>query len=125
MHGEPLMATLLTPRGSSSAPVKPAKPRLAPVQPERETEPLFHVVLHDDDDHTYRYVVEMIVKIFGYDPAKAFDMACEVDENGVVILATLDEELARWRVRQIHDYGADPYSKNSKGSMKATLEPAE
>ncbi len=26
--------------------------------------PLYHVVLLDDDDHTYDYVVEMLTKIF-------------------------------------------------------------
>ena len=29
-----------------------------------ELTPLFHVVLLDDDDHTYDYVIEMLQKLF-------------------------------------------------------------
>ncbi|MDZ4289458.1 MAG: ATP-dependent Clp protease adaptor ClpS [Prosthecobacter sp.] len=117
----------MTPSNASAAPVKPAGPRIAPVQPEREPElePPYHVILYDDNDHTYRYVVEMIVAIFCYEEARAFLMACEVDANGRVILATVHKELAELRVEQIHEFGADPYSKNSKGSMSASMEPAE
>jgi ATP-dependent Clp protease adaptor protein ClpS len=121
------MPKVLTPRNATAAPVKPAGPHVAPVQPESEPElePPYHVILHDDDHHTYRYVVEMLMSIFGYDQAKSFLMACEVDEKGRVIVATVHKELAELRVEQIHSYGADPYSTTSKGPMKATMEPAE
>ena len=125
------MASLRTARCSIPVPVKPAAPRVAPVQPAREPEfeveiePPYHVILHDDDDHTYRYVTEMLMSIFSYSETKAFLMACEVDENGRVIVATVHKELAELRVEQIHEFGADPYSKDSKGSMRASMEPAE
>ena len=114
-------------RSGPSAPVKPGAPRIAPVQPqpEPEIEPPYHVILHDDDQHTYQYVIEMLVAIFGYAEEKAFLMACEVDQSGRVIVATVHKELAELRVEQIHDYGPDPYSKGSNASMKATMEPAE
>lgn len=117
----------MTPRNATSVPVKPAGPRTAPSQPQREPElePPYHVILYDDDDHTYRYVIEMIMNIFNYEEARAFLMACEVDAKGRVILATVHKELAELRVEQIHEYGPDPYSKESKGSMKASMEPAE
>eukprot|EP01031_Cornospumella_fuschlensis_P017528 gene17528-21443_t len=90
------------PRNATSVPVKPARPRIAPVQPEREPElePPYHVILHDDDEHTYRYVMEMVISIFGYDETKAFLLACEVDARGRVILATVHKELAELRVEQ-------------------------
>jgi ATP-dependent Clp protease adaptor protein ClpS len=123
----PLIPLCTVPRNAVSVPVKPGRPRIAPVQPEQEPalEPPYHVILHDDDEHTHLYVVEMLMTIFGYDEAKSFLMACAVDQNGIVIVATVHKELAELRVDQILEYGPDPYAKESKNSMKATMEPAE
>ena len=35
-------------------------------EPAAALAPLYHLVLLDDDDHTYGYVIEMLGKIFGY-----------------------------------------------------------
>lgn len=104
----------------------PARPRSLP-QPKQDpqVEPPYHVILHDDDTHTYAYVVEMMMAIFGYDESRGFKIACSVDENGRVIVVTCHKELAELRVDQIHEFGADPRMKESLGSMKATMEPAE
>ena len=45
-------------------------------------QPLYHVILLNDEDHTYDYVIEMLEKIFGFSEAKAFSHAVEVDTNG-------------------------------------------
>ncbi len=102
----------------------PAKPRTQ-VQVQPELEPPYHVILHDDDMHTYAYVVEMLSAIFGYDMQISFKMACEVDKSGRVIVVTCHKELAELRVEQIQTYGADPRMKESNCSMHATMEPAE
>jgi ATP-dependent Clp protease adaptor protein ClpS len=99
-----------------------AAPRVRPALP--ETEPLFHVVLHDDDDHTYDYVMEMLRSIFGYDLDKAYGMTREVDLSGRVIVATVHKELAELRVEQILGYGPDHRMRHSPGSMRASMEPA-
>ncbi len=114
-------------RNATEAPVKPGRPvvRPSPPQLKPELEPPYHVILHDDDTHSYEYVIEMLTAIFGYDLDKGYKMACEVDESGRVIVATCHKELAELRVEQIHDYGADPRMKESQGPMKATMEPAE
>jgi ATP-dependent Clp protease adaptor protein ClpS len=39
---------------------------------EDQLTPLFHVVLLDDDEHTYDYVIEMLMKIFCHSPETAF-----------------------------------------------------
>ena len=48
--------------------------------------PQYHVVLLDDDDHTYAYVIEMLMSLFGHSEGKAFLMAQEVDRSGRVIV---------------------------------------
>lgn len=112
----------------TKSPVKPipATPRTAPVQPRQlpEQEPPYHVILLDDDSHTYEYVIEMLQAIFAYPVEKGFQLAKAVDQNGRVIVATTHKELAELRQEQIHDYGPDPRLANSKGSMSAILEPA-
>lgn len=86
--------------------------------------PLWHVVLLDDDDHTYDYVIEMLGKIFGYSTETAFQMACEVDTTGLVIVDTTSLERAELKRDQIHAYGRDWRLERSQGSMSAILEPA-
>ena len=85
----------------------------------------WHVVLLDDNMHTYDYVIEMLCKIFGYSVEMAFTMAVEVDTCKRVIVATCHLELAEMRRRQIHDYGPDWRVPGCKGSMSAVLEKAD
>lgn len=132
----PILAPLfLMQNAGPQAPAKPKPsppaPRVAPIvpktQPDKkvEQEPPYHVILLDDDHHTYEYVIEMLQAIFGYDPKVGYKMAKAVDENGKVIVATVHKELAELRQEQIHDYGPDPRLAGSKGSMTCIIEPAE
>src|SRR5579862_3834487 len=86
--------------------------------------PLFNVVLLDDDDHTYDYVVEMLCKIFLLTADVAFRHAVEVDTVGRTIVMTCEKEQAEFGRDQIQAYGADPRMPRSKGSMSAIIEPA-
>ncbi|TWT44828.1 ATP-dependent Clp protease adaptor [Phycisphaerae bacterium RAS1] len=107
------------------AEVQPETPVLtpAPVSTPR-TAPLWHVVLLDDNDHTYDYVIEMLCKLFQHDHASAYRMACEVDRAGRVIVATLVLEQAEFKRDQILAYGPDWRIEKSRGSMRAVIEPA-
>jgi len=98
---------------------------LAPVAKRPKLAPLWNVVLLDDDDHTYEYVIEMIRELFRRDGATALRMAREVDLTGRVILDTTPLERAELKRDQIHAYGADWRLDHSEGSMSATLEPAK
>jgi ATP-dependent Clp protease adaptor protein ClpS len=86
--------------------------------------PLFHVVLLDDDEHTYDYVVEMLCSIFCLSTEAAFGHAVEVDSTGRTVVMTCEREQAEFGRDQIHAYGADPRMAVSKGSMSAIVEPA-
>ena len=86
--------------------------------------PTWNVVLLDDGDHTYEYVVEMLGAIFGHSPARAFRMAVEVDGTGRVIVWSGEREVAELRQEQIHAYGADPRVPSCRGAMSAVLETA-
>jgi len=94
---------------------------------EREREqivPLYRVVLLDDDDHTYDYVIEMLQKLFIFTKAEAFRHAEEVDRCGRTVLITCERPQAEFARDQILAYGPDPRLPRSKGSMSAVVEPA-
>jgi ATP-dependent Clp protease adaptor protein ClpS len=89
-------------------------------------QPPYHVVLLDDDDHTYEYVIRMLQELFGHSFETAYLMAVEVDTTGRVIVLTTTKEHAELKRDQIHAYGPDPLSsRNCAGSMSAIIEPAE
>lgn len=89
-----------------------------------KVQPLYHVILLNDEDHTYDYVIEMLVKIFGMTESKAFGHAVEVDTAGTTIVLTCELEKAELKRDQIHAYGADWRLPRSLGSMAAIVEPA-
>jgi ATP-dependent Clp protease adaptor protein ClpS len=86
--------------------------------------PLFNVVLLDDDDHTYEYVIEMLMKLFSCSEAMAWNHAVEVDTVGRTVVMTCEREVAEYGRDQIHAYGADWRMAKSKGSMSAVVEPS-
>jgi len=86
--------------------------------------PLYRVVLLDDDDHTYDYVIEMLQKVFIFSTEQALRHAQEVDAIGRTILMTCELCEAEFGRDQIHAYGRDWRLPRSKGSMSAVVEPA-
>jgi ATP-dependent Clp protease adaptor protein ClpS len=93
---------------------------------EQKTEglPLYNVILLDDDEHSFEYVIYMLEKIFGHPPEKGYKMAMEVHTTGRVVVATTNLEHAELKRDQIHAFGPDPLIPRCKGSMSATVEPA-
>jgi ATP-dependent Clp protease adaptor protein ClpS len=87
-------------------------------------EPLYHLILLDDNDHTYQYVVELLGRVLGYAPAKAFALACVVDSQGRAIVETSSKERVMRHQERIHTFGADPRIPHCAGSMSAIIEPA-
>jgi ATP-dependent Clp protease adaptor protein ClpS len=85
---------------------------------------VYHLVLIDDDEHTYEYVIEMLGRVFGYGREKAFALARIVDSEGRVILETAGLEQVERHRDAIHGYGADPRIRTSTGSMTAVIEEA-
>jgi ATP-dependent Clp protease adaptor protein ClpS len=113
-----------TQRGASAAVTDAAVETARPdqdVKPRRQ--PPYHVILHDDDDHTYAYVIEMLVGLFGHTLEQAYQLAVEVDTNGRAAVDTTTLERAELKRDQIHAYGRDGRLKRSAGSMSATIEP--
>lgn len=104
-----------------------AKPAVSPETEVIEQErlvPLYRVVLLDDNDHTYDYVIEMLQQIFIFSVDQAYRHAEEVDRAGRTILITCELPQAEFARDQIHAYGKDWRLARSRGSMSAVIEPA-
>jgi ATP-dependent Clp protease adaptor protein ClpS len=86
-------------------------------------QPRYHVVLWNDDDHTYQYVIGMLQKLFGHAPEKGYQLARKVDHEGRVVVLTTTKEHAELKRDQIHSFGADVLLARSKGAMSASIEP--
>ena len=93
-------------------------------QEKTKKQPPYNVVLLNDDDHSYEYVIIMLQQLFGHPPEKGYQMAKEVDTTGRVIVATTTLEHAELKRDQIHAFGPDNDLPRSKGSMSAVIEPA-
>ena len=108
---------------STATPVAPSKPAEQTKKRPPKQMPPFNVVLLNDDDHSYEYVIIMLQQLFGHPPEKGYQMAKEVDTSGRVIVLTTTMEHAELKRDQIHAFGPDPLIARCKGSMSATIEP--
>ena len=95
------------------------------IAPKIHTARPWQVVLLNDDDHTYEYVIEMLGNVFGHPVEAAFLMAQEVDRAGRVVVDVTTRERAELKQEQIHAYGPDHRLPRSQGSMTAEIEPVE
>lgn len=91
------------------------------IRPQKQ--PPYHVILHDDDDHTYEYVIDMLQKLFGHTFVEAYSLAAEVDDTGSAIVDTTTFERAEFKQDQIHSCGHDWRLRCSDGAMTCTIEP--
>jgi ATP-dependent Clp protease adaptor protein ClpS len=85
-------------------------------------QPRYHVVLWNDDDHTYEYVIAMLKQLFGHPPERGFQLAKEVDRKGKAIVLTTTKEHAELKRDQIHAFGGDARLARSKGAMSSSIE---
>lgn len=107
------------------SPQKTAPSRQPRGDSQTKHQPPYHVILWNDNDHSYEYVIAMLMQLFGFPLEKGLQIAKEVDTQGRAILLTTTREHAELKRDQIHAYGKDDLIAGCKGSMQATLEPAE
>ncbi len=107
-----------------AAVAEPAEQTQTDDQRETKRQPPYNVVLWNDDDHTYEYVIAMVMQLFGHPFERGYQIAKTVDTHGKAILMTTTLELAELKRDQIHAFGRDKQLEDCVGSMSATVEPA-
>jgi ATP-dependent Clp protease adaptor protein ClpS len=106
-------------------PIAPTLPR-----PKEKTkvkqQPPYAVVVYNDDVHTFDYVINCFMKVFGYDARKCLKLATEIHEQGRAIVWSGALEVAELKKEQIEGMGPDHMAtKPCKEPLKVELEPLE
>jgi ATP-dependent Clp protease adaptor protein ClpS len=94
-------------------------------KPKPKRQPPYHVILWNDNDHTYHYVILMLRALCGHPVETGYQLAKEVDTRGRAVVMTTTLERAELKRDQIHAFGKDDLIAGCAGSMSATIEPAE
>ncbi len=107
-----------------AAVAEPAEETQTDERKKTKRQPPYNVVLWNDDDHTYEYVIAMVMRLFGYTIERGYQIAKTVDTHGKAILLTKTLEHAELKRDQVHAFGRDHQIEDCVGSMYATVEPA-
>jgi ATP-dependent Clp protease adaptor protein ClpS len=86
--------------------------------------PPYNVIILNDEDHTFPYVIELLVKLFAHPIEKAKELTWRIHTTGRAIVYTTHKEKAELKRDQVLNYGADPFSASSKGPLRCYIEPA-
>ena len=121
------------PPGESDGGVAVAEPVvLTQSQPKHATDassrtrkqPPYNVVILNDEEHTFEYVIELLTKLFGHSLLLAEKLTWQIHHAGRAIVLTTHKELAELKCEQVLEYGPDPRMSNSKGPLGCYIEPA-
>jgi ATP-dependent Clp protease adaptor protein ClpS len=86
--------------------------------------PPYNVVVLNDEDHTFEYVIEMLIKLFAHSLPRAKELTWEIHSRGRAIVYTTHKEKAELKRDQVLAYGADPRLARSACSLRCYIEPA-
>ena len=75
---------------------------------QHKTTGLFHVILLNDNDHSYDYVTEILRKLFYFSKHQSYKHTVEVNSKGKTILMTCVQKEAEFCRDQVLFYGPDP-----------------
>jgi ATP-dependent Clp protease adaptor protein ClpS len=70
-------------------------------------QPPYAVVLFNDDDHSFEFVVETLMKVFGYPAERSFQLTLQIHEQGRGIVWSGTRELAELKRDQVRSAGPD------------------
>jgi ATP-dependent Clp protease adaptor protein ClpS len=86
--------------------------------------PPYNVVILNDEEHSYPYVIELLMKIFRHTQPTAEELTTRIDKTGRAVVYTTHKELAELKRDQVIAYGPDPRMQESKGPLRCYVEPA-
>lgn len=89
----------------------------------------WQVILLNDEEHTYEYVIALIQEVFNKDFEEAFDLTHTIDKQGAAVVVTVPKEEAEKYQQKVKSWGADPSmifsGKMSTGPIQCEIEPVE
>jgi ATP-dependent Clp protease adaptor protein ClpS len=109
--------------GEQAATTTIVEPEVTSDQQTRRLPP-YNVVILNDEEHTFPYVIELLIKLFRHSATKAEELTLRIHTTGRAIVYTTHKELAELKRDQVIAYGPDPRMKISKGPLRCYVEPA-
>ena len=91
---------------------------------ETKRQPPYHVIILNDEEHTFEYVIELLAKVFKHPRTKGEELAWTIHNQGRAVVFTTHKELAELKRDQVIAYGPDPRMTKSKGPLGCYIEPA-
>lgn len=86
--------------------------------------PPYHVILENDDYHSFEFVINVLRKVFGVPEQKALEFAMEAHKRGRAVVWTGAKEVAELKVEQIHSFAEIRADGAKLGPLGAIIEPA-
>jgi ATP-dependent Clp protease adaptor protein ClpS len=95
-----------------------------PIDAKPKQQPPYAVVLFNDEEHTLQYVIETLMKVFGYRQEKSYSLTLQIHNDGKGIVWSGSREVAELKRDQIRSAGPDFYAKEKVNSpLGVTVEP--
>ncbi len=100
------------------------KPRTREETKTRQLPP-YHVILENDDHHSFEFVVQTLIKALGYAVEKCFILTKEAHEKGRAVVWTGSKEVAELKCEQIGTFHEVRAADGKKlGPLGCSIEPA-
>jgi ATP-dependent Clp protease adaptor protein ClpS len=87
-------------------------------------QPPYHVVILNDEEHTFEYVIDLLTKLFRHSLPAAEELTWRIHNTGRAIVYTTHKEKAELKRDQVLAWGPDPRMSISKGPLGCYIEPA-
>src|SRR5438270_12206022 len=76
-------------------------------KPKPKKQPPYAVIVFNDDEHSFQYVIDAFSKVFGYPREKSYTLAVQIHTSGRGIVWSGTRELAELKRDQIRSCGPD------------------
>src|SRR5262249_31990444 len=87
--------------------------------------PPYNVILENDDHHSFEFVLDVLQKVLGCGPQKAFQFADQAHNTGRAVIWTGTKEVAELKAEQIQTFHETREEDGAQlGPLGCTIEPA-
>lgn len=86
--------------------------------------PPYNVVILNDEEHTFDYVIDLLCKVFRHSKATSEELTWRIHNEGRAVVYTTHKEKAELKREQVLSWGPDPRMSISKGPLACYIEPA-
>ena len=108
----------------ATTPVAPTKPKTKRHEKVRLLPP-YYVILLNDDDHSFDFVINVLRKVFGFELEAAVQHTIEAHTKGRAIVWTGPKEVAEFKVEQVQTIHEIRTRDGAKlGPVDCIIEPA-